>query len=515
MLAVSDRTSLVRAVRMGVIAMALLVLAGLRHHLIWGNSPKLPFRLRPWLDALETSCVVAFACLAAVAWWRGMAALRHATLGPRRLLVLSWPLLVTAILVPPFLSADVVDYVMRGRILGVHGANPYVSLASAFATDPFVGFGDAGWKDFPMPYGPLIADLQGGVAWVAHCFSFLPLRTELVLAVLLFKLLFAACLVASAFVARDIAARLRPGSEDVAFVGVLWNPLLLNECVAQTHNEAVLLLLMLLMVRALLAGRAGVGAFALGLGVLTKIVPVVLAPLLLVLAWRTRRARPLLLGASAALLLTAWWTWRFFLDPGALDFLRRQSAVVGASLAWGVSRATGVGIGELLVVGRAVVAAVVLALCVRVWRRPDPDVLLHCAAAALLTTIALGLANLGAWYHVWWAPLALLGRDGWLRRCALSAVVMAPIGYAVWTATRAYDDRFGWVQLSVGLLLPVAAATVWRPRAAAIPPPPVAPSMAPDAASANANADPLAVGPSATANASTSAGTSAGDDTVR
>ncbi|MEO6594497.1 MAG: hypothetical protein ABIP94_07070, partial [Planctomycetota bacterium] len=175
--------------------MLLLVVAGVRHRLFWGESQHLPFSLRLLLDALETACLVGFAWLGARAWLRGMAAVRNASPGPARLIAMSVPLLGIAILVPPFLTTDITDYVMRGRLMAVHGANPYVQVAADFPDDAFLAFGDAAWKQFPLPYGPLVADLQACIAWFAHLFAFLPPLVEFLFAVVVFKLVFATCLV--------------------------------------------------------------------------------------------------------------------------------------------------------------------------------------------------------------------------------------------------------------------------------------------------------------------------------
>ncbi|HEX5053474.1 MAG TPA: glycosyltransferase 87 family protein [Planctomycetota bacterium] len=463
MLSPPGRTPLQKASRLAVFALALLVVAGLRHHLVWGESPRLPFSLRPLLDAMETGCVLGFAWFGARAWQRGMAAVREHSPGTKRLILMSLPVLGTALLVPAFLSSDVTDYVMRGRVLALHGGNPYVQVAADFPDDALLAFGDAAWKQFPLPYGPLIADLQAGIAWLAHLFRFLPPLGEFLLAVVLFKAVFAACLVLAALTARSICAVLRPAEQDTVLLGVLWNPLLLNEGVAQAHNEPLVLLMLLLALRATLMARTAAGAFALGLGVLTKVVPVLLAPLWLVWSLRHRRLVGLLLGTAAALLVSGFYYLRFFTDPGALSFVQRQSSVTGASLAWAAASLLHIDVASALTAGRVLVVAIVLAVAVRLWRRPEPPRLVHGCAACLASLVCLGLGNFGPWYHIWWIPLALLAGTGYLRRFAWLATMLSPLCYVVWTGLRTYDARHEWVQLTMGLLLPAIAACIWRP----------------------------------------------------
>jgi hypothetical protein len=474
MAASNDAPSLPRAARTGALALLLLVIAGLRHHLVWGESQHLPFSLRPFLDAFETGCLLGFAWLGARAWMHGMRAVAAAPAGARRLVVASLPLLALAIAVPPFLTTDITDYVMRGRILGLHGANPYLQVAADFPQDPFVAFGDSPWKAFPLPYGPIVADVQGAVAWIAHLFSFLPPLGELVVAIVLLKVVFAVCLVGSALIARGVWARVRPGEQDVAFVCLLWNPLLLNEALAQAHNESLVLLPTMLAVGASVSGRAGRGAFALGLAVLTKIVPVLLGLPLLAAAVRQRRVAAWAIGAGAALLVFAFYWWRFFTEPGSLEFLRRQNAMTGPGVVWALSVLAGVTVGSALVAGRAVLLGLVLAAAALVWRRDDAKVLLAACATIMASLVCFGLGSFAPWYHVWWVPLALLVDGGYVRRFAWFASVAAAPSYVVWTATRTLDTAHQVTQIGLSLAVPAVAALFLRPpggRPQTAPPP--------------------------------------------
>ncbi|MBL9077517.1 MAG: DUF2029 domain-containing protein [Planctomycetes bacterium] len=450
-------------------AAALLVLAagGFRHHLVWGESARWPWLL-PLLNAAEAGSVVGFVALGGIAWWRGMqlAAAQQPSL--RQLVRCTVPILVAAIVVPPFLSMDPIDYVVRGRVLALHGGNPYVQVASQFADDPFLAFGDAPWKDFPLPYGPIVANLQGAVAWLAHRFEFLPRPGELVVAIGLFKLLFAGCLLVAAVLARDVARHVRPGSEHRAFVALAWNPLLLNECVANAHNEPLLLVAVMAAVAALCSARAGAASFWLGVGVLTKFVPALLGPLFAVVAARQRRLGAFVLGVAACGVLAAVFWWQFFRVDGAFDFLRRQSQQNAVSLLWSVQRVFGIDDARhVLWPGRAAVLVVLGVAIVQAWRRPAPRVLLLGLAGVMLTLVACGLTLHGPWYHVWWVPFALLAGHGYLHRAACIASLSAPLGYLVWAFARRHDEPSQWLTLTMGMLLPLLGALVVRPRVSA------------------------------------------------
>jgi hypothetical protein len=208
-----------------------------------------------------------------------------------------------------------------------------------------------------------------------------------------------------------------------------------------------------------------VSGFSLGLGVLTKIVPVLLGPVLLVWAMRRRQLLGFAIGGCASLVLLALYYLRFFDEPGALDFLQKQSGVVGASPVWAIAGVLGLDIQNVLTFGRGIVVVVVLVMSVQLWRRPEPEQLVHACAVSLAAMVCFGMGGFGPWYHIWWIPLAMIGRPGFLQRFALVATVTSPLCYVVWTSVRILDEGHEWVQLSMGLLVPAVVAWFWRPSA--------------------------------------------------
>ncbi|MFY9343147.1 MAG: glycosyltransferase 87 family protein, partial [Planctomycetota bacterium] len=406
--------------------------------------------------------LAAFVVLAGLAFVRALRLVRTGPVPPATLWRLTLPIVGAAVLVPLFASTDAVDYVMRGRIQALHGANPYVHVATGFAGDPFLGFGDAGWKGFPLPYGPIVANLQAGIAWLAHLLPVEP-RAELIAALLLCKLLFASALLAVAVVLRRLSVRLHGGDGNVAFVAVAWNPLLLFEGVANAHNEPLVLLCVAVAVA--VGERASRGAFALGLGVLVKVVPVVLVPAWVAAAARQRQLRALLVGTAAVAAVAAVFWWQFFREPGAFGVLARQGELRGGSLLWALHQLTGVGMPALVVAGRSVVAVGALLAAVHVGRRGSERELVAATAATMALLAVLGSALFGPWYHVWWVPFALLLGQGFLFRAALLASVTSPLAYLVWAGMRRLDEPSQWCTVVAAVVVPFAGALVWRPRA--------------------------------------------------
>ena len=482
-------------------AQLLLLLAALRHHYVWGESERWPWLL-PLLNTGEALAVLLAAGLSAFAWWRAMGKAEAVAPPLRRLVWLSVPLLLLAVVVPPFLTTDPIDYVVRGRVLAVHGANPYVTVATEFPDDPFLQFGDKAWKSFPLPYGPVLANVQGAAAWLAHQLP-LPPRGELIVALGLLKLLFAGSLLfAATCLARVAAASGGAAAAARTFVAVAWNPLLLVEGVANAHNEPLLVAFVAAAVLAAHRLQWARGAVLLGLSVLTKVTPVVLGPLLLVRALRTGGLRALLLGGLVVVGLGGLFYLQFFRADGAFDVLRRQGELSGASLAWAGDQLTGAGVGPFVWLGRGVVVLVVALGMWRLWRpatsssrafssttRPSPsstaspaspaapgpippaapgspspaEPLVAPAATALAALACGGAALFGVWYHCWWIPLALLGRRTFVARFAIAASCTSLLAYLPWTFARRLDAPAQWCNVVFAVLLPLLIAS-WPPR---------------------------------------------------
>jgi hypothetical protein len=448
-----------------IAAQLLMLGASLRHHYVWGESASMPWLL-PLLNTGEALAVVLAAALGAFAWWRAMAKAEAEAPSLQRLLWFSLPLLLAAVVVPPFLTADPIDYVVRGRVLAVHGENPYVTVATAFPDDPFLAFGDKAWKGFPLPYGPVLANVQGAVAWLAHLLP-LPPRGELIAALLLLKLLFGgALLLAATSLARWVEATAGAAAAARTFVAIAWNPLLLAEGVANAHNDPLLAACLAIAVLAAQRGQFARGTFALGLGVLTKVTPLVAVPLLAVQALGRRQLRGLLLGGLATAALAALFYLQFFRVDGAFDVMRRQGELHGASLAWALHEATGAPLATFVTIGRVFVVLVVGLGMLRLWRErgtptrstPNDDALPRTFAAALAALACCGAGLFGVWYHLWWIPLALLGRGTFLARFAVAASCTSLLAYVPWTFARRLDAPAQWANVLAAVLLPLALA---------------------------------------------------------
>jgi len=204
-----------------------------------------------------------------------------------------------AVLAPYALSSDVFSYAMYGRIFAVHGASPYLEAPIRYATDPYYPF--VYWMHVPSFYGPLWTILSG---WIVQAAG-----EEVGTAVLLFRLLQAACALGAAVAVFLCLRRSDPERALVGAVLVGWCPLVVVESGLSSHND--MLMALLLVVGLVLArGRrpilsiASVGAVV--LAGLVKLTALALLPLLGIYLLRSAaswRARILVVAGSG--LLTA------------------------------------------------------------------------------------------------------------------------------------------------------------------------------------------------------------------
>jgi hypothetical protein len=205
--------------------------------------------------------------------------------------------------VPLLMSRDVYSYAMYGKIHGIYGANPYVSVPADFPNDPLLALTGPKWNQTPAVYGPLFSLVSSLMVKVV---------SSVTAQVLAFRLLAVVAGITTLFVVRAFVGRVAPERTAFALVMIGWNPVVLFHSVASGHND---LWVGLAVVTGLwLAWRAhpGWAAVALALGMSVKVTAVL--PLLLLLVWvavraepgrRMRAALPVVAAGAATWLVTA------------------------------------------------------------------------------------------------------------------------------------------------------------------------------------------------------------------
>jgi hypothetical protein len=411
---------------------------------------------------------------------------------------------LSMLLMPALLSSDIIDYASHGRVASLHAANPYVVPPASFPADPFSSLG--AWPNVVTVYGPLWTRIDAAVTGA------LPTGyvAELALA---YKALALASVVASAVLIVWIVRSwnsigITAASPVVALALWVWNPLVNVELVGNAHNEAVMILLVLMAFALLTAAtrRARRTLFwlaaltCLWLGALLKFVPAAVAAIV-ALVWlrqaptamhRARRLA-LLVGIVVPVAIVVAWPW---LDSVAVvepvlglaaGGQRFKDAWQDAPAAWLTVRVVprlGVpddpatlrmDVARVMVwsVTRVLFAAYVCLEAWLLWRRSaasGPAVLVMIASTAqrvLLLAILLYVSQVYAWYFLWPLPLACL--VGW-RNPSSQAVVILGLCFLPAYYLREFES-YGVFYLPIYLLVGLAiVAVIWtgehRPRLA-------------------------------------------------
>lgn len=315
---------------------------------------------------------------------------------------------------PPLLSSDMFGYLDWARMAVLHGLNPYATDSAAVVSDPIYGF--VRWQRLTSPYGPL---------FTLGTYGLVPLGVAG--SVWAFKLIVTLCSLACvALIWRTREARGLSPLTGVALYGL--NPAVLVYTLGGFHNDAIMMLAVLMAAALMVGGRERAGAVAAALAVAVKSSAGLVIPFLVLGARERRQTLGVALAAGAGVLvvsLAAFGGQAFdFInvlgEQQTLDSPTSVPAQLGALLGWsGSPTAVRIVFSVLGVAGIAYCA-------LRTWRGAD-----WIESAAWATLILLVTSSwLLAWYIVWLVPLAALARG---QALAAAAVAMTLFVIAVRT----------------------------------------------------------------------------------
>jgi alpha-1,6-mannosyltransferase len=333
-------------------------------------------------------------------------------------------LLAVAVAAPPRGSHDVWSYVMYGRIVSIHHANPYTVLPAAFAHDPFLVRVASGWRHTPSVYG---------VTWTAYsAVAMFATGGSALLARLAFQVLAGAAVVAALTV---LWRRYRqPGA--VAWLGL--QPVVWISVVNNGHNDAVVGLGLLAGALLLASGRVRLAAVVLAVAATVKLTALLAVVGGAVWLWRRDGSRVAArFSGLAALLVAAAYAPIALVNSRALsaaDHRVSRGSSWNPSLHWFVSASGGRHIlagmtrahalASLSAAALGVVAIGAVALAVRRSASGDAPASVGAALCAFL----FGGAYVLPWYSMWVLPTTAARSRAWTSRVvALQAGVLAAI----------------------------------------------------------------------------------------
>lgn len=327
--------------------------------------------------------------------------------------------LAQAVLVlgPPLPLTDVFNYELYGRMVALHGLNPYRALPVAAANDP--AYTLANWHHLSSPYGPLFTLLsQALVPFGLHGWLWA------------WKLIVLGCGVATVALVGALAARLGVSSRR-AIAGFGLSPLLLFAEVGGLHNDVPAVLCLVAAAWCLVRGRGdaaprwvdpAAGALAV---VAAGIKPSFAIVVGMVVLGARRRPRAIA-GAAVAAAVTGVVVLAVY--GGALPNLTTQGTLVTPlSVPNLLGLAAGHGGADATVrsVARTAILAIAAAGTAAVaWRRAWALTAIGVVLFAAVITVPWVMP----WYLVWALPFIAVGRPRVLVPVALAATVWLSIG---------------------------------------------------------------------------------------
>lgn len=371
----------------------------------------------------------------------------------------------------PINATDIFRYFVRARVATVHGESPLVAPPSAFPDDPYLPLAGT-WATETSPYGPVWELLAGGLTLLSG--------QNLLIALLLFKGLGLLSHLGIGAVIWHSQRDERPGRRAARCVLWVWNPALLYMFVVDGHNDAVMILWLLLGYWLLEHQRRPVaGALTLALAPLTKPIGLLPVPFLLLAAWRqlseaSQRWRLVVLGGAGSLALAVLAFLPFGSPLELATRLLREVAIGGGfspvALVWFLSQRLGTGVSgaRLGQIGGLLFAVGALWLLWRSWRGRSA---LRGAADSFFAYLATAI-TFRIWYSIWPFPWLVLDRQGngrlafglwFLLTAQLSVVIYGHVRIHVLDQSM-YQAHLLGVPFTFGLPLLLALASRDRQR---------------------------------------------------
>ncbi len=337
-----------------------------------------------------------------LAWWQTYTNRDQATLR----LILGFGMLFagTMIFVYPMTAIDVFAYVIQSLILVQYHANPMVTPASQFSYDS-MAYLAGGWAGTPSPYGPL------GI--LIDAIPTALVGRNLLANLLLLKFLFSASMLVEAFLVYKILSHYAPQFALAGCLFIAWNPHILFEYSANSHNDIILMLFVTLAVLALLKNHPALACSLIIASVLVKYVTLPLLPLFFIYTirqlptamMRVRYALLVLLVSSlliVGILLPFWAGPTMFLSVIHADNLYMASF---ATVLYDTS-ATRISLDQGKLIGRLIFSCFyVYALFLSTKSLPD---MLRGCFLALFFFVAFAASKFEIWYAIWPVLLAVL-----------------------------------------------------------------------------------------------------------
>ncbi len=355
-------------------------------------------------------------------------------------------LLAASVFYLPNLNTDIYNYMLRGRILGVHGSNPYVVPADEFPGDPLYPYASHRFTQTADGKLPAWMLVNTGLASIAG--------DDPVRSLLLYRTTFLLLNLVNLLMIHSILMALAPERALFGTLFFAWNPLV--ALFGQSKCDTIMLFYLLAGVFFLVKARPRLAMVGLTLSIYTKLITLPLVAIHWLRTWRRSRRQALLDALIAAAVTLVIY----------LPFWRGVGLILRHFEYMSVATTDASGYDPWRFGGVALFGGFVLWLGLR-GRGALQRLLDHWGLALLLFAVTLSKEEL-AWYLI--VPLAVVALcEDW--RLPAVAFVIAFGSFLINTWHAAFTDLFrapllfgdarGWFQ---GATLLVLLFLLWRRR---------------------------------------------------
>jgi len=317
-----------------------------------------------------------------------------------------------AAVIPPLLSIDLYEYVIRGRMLAIYGLNPFFHPPADISSDPLYTM--SFWRTICTVYGPLWSLISACTVKISGTGPTANLMTMKAV-MLIFHLL-------SGYIVYSLAREMWPAKKQYITALYLFNPYFIFMNLVENHNDIFMLFFMLLSLYLLKKKRFLLAVSALTLSACIKYISILLAPLLFIYAWNAlpdlkaklsftvRSALISTLLVTLAFLPFKIYPWNIF---GILQSIKlRLDTNTITYLMYSLLERTGLKLDtpafQSLCDISFILTALVLYMHFMLKNPRNMVSLLNHSVAVFLAYLFIDSFQFGSWYMLWVAPLMIL-----------------------------------------------------------------------------------------------------------
>ncbi len=359
-------------------------------------------------------------------------------------------------------ASDVYDYILRGRMTSVYSLNPLKDVPNEIKQDAFYDF--TSWRSVPSAYGPAWEWLAGMASRLAG--------DDRNTNVIVFKLLAVAGYgLASLFIGLALLT-IAPRRLLGGLYLFMWNPLLIYMTVGIAHHDALVAATIALALYCLTRRWYVASTLALVLGMLLKFIPIMLVPIVAIIALRQLqgmlRLRYLVLSGILSILLAAaayapyWHGWetlrlerRDRMYTGSVATVIRELLIPSLDNKPIQTSPADTPITNALMANGSLVVFALFYLwqLIVLWRADEQDTLLPIRIIGRILLFYLLVVSLWfyGWYLIWILPVAAVLDDAPLRTLILRVsylVTWQSFLYNYLAITTKGSDWLPWLDLA-------------------------------------------------------------------